>query len=931
MPAKPLKKVAKRKASSTVSRAKTLTKASKVAEPENTDEKNHSVGREMSGLFLLAVSLISLISLVSYFVNGGKGENLLGPYLGKEYASFLNLFTGSLPSLFLVVAVALFGFKLLQKKRETFNFKLPLVMSAIYVWVTILLSIKNIEQTQINSLSFSESGGYLGNFIVHQVFIPVFGRTEFGPYLITSILLFFTLILGFKLSLSRVIEKSVELLGVFYYPVRDGWQTLKLKKARKDEHFRNRLLASFNIATITTESSLGGVSASQWVPQSATEELAAPKKRTRRKKSNFGEDEVPTPESLKADNSDLVGILTEAELSDPLEIRKYRDRQAAVRRVSELNEWEVKSQSPTIAGMLSKEKKKKETKKISKEEDFIQQTPVEEPVYPKDDNAFDLNGNLGEGINDIETFETVKREPSISKVNQVKKHITPAVTAAHKVEPDPNIVYDDYKVPSLNDVLEEPPVQELEYSEEFLKEQAKALEEQLANFKVMGKVVGICSGPVIIRYEIELAPGVKVSQIANLSDDLAMALRAKSIRILTPIPGKSAVGIEVPNKKAQIVYIKDILKDPAFEPEEESLKLILGKDIGGEACVMDLSKAPHLLIAGQTGSGKSVCINSFMASILLSKTPDEVRMILVDPKVVELKPYDSIPHLLAPVVTQPEIAVQALNWSTFEMDRRYEVLAKAGVRNIKGFNQKIKAGLLKEKLSEEENKKMPFIVIVIDELADLMMVAGKEVETSIARIAQKARAVGIHLILATQRPSTNVITGTIKANLPTRVAFQVASQIDARTIMDKAGCEKLLGRGDMLFRSIDSPQPERVHGSFLDDDEAEKIAFACSNQNVNYPHIPSFDISGGAGGAAEVEEMPRDVKFRDAAELVVSIRQASVSLLQRRMAIGYARAGRIVDQLEMVGIVGRDRGSKPREVLMDELELASFLSSGLND
>jgi S-DNA-T family DNA segregation ATPase FtsK/SpoIIIE len=345
---------------------------------------------------------------------------------------------------------------------------------------------------------------------------------------------------------------------------------------------------------------------------------------------------------------------------------------------------------------------------------------------------------------------------------------------------------------------------------------------------------------------------------------------------------------------------------------------------------MDLTRAPHLLIAGQTGSGKSVCINSIMASFLCSKTPDELRMILVDPKVVELKPYDSIPHLLYPVITQPDVAVAGLKWSTYEMDRRYEVLAQCGVRNIKGFNAKVKSGQLPDTLDDEDKRIMPYIVIIIDELADLMMVAGKEVETNIARIAQKARAVGIHLILATQRPSTNVITGTIKANLPTRISFQVASQIDARTIMDKMGAEKLLGRGDMLFRPIEFPEPVRLHGCFLDDAQAEAIASAAADQFVNYPQIQSFNLEDDPSGEGATDE-PRDEKFREAAELVVQVKQASVSLLQRRLGIGYARSGRLVDQLERAGVVGKERGSKPREVLMDADELHSFLSSGLND
>lgn len=408
---------------------------------------------------------------------------------------------------------------------------------------------------------------------------------------------------------------------------------------------------------------------------------------------------------------------------------------------------------------------------------------------------------------------------------------------------------------------------------------------------------------------------------------MALALKAKSIRILAPIPGKAAVGIEIPNLNPQIVYGKSILLASAQEDDPDKITIALGKDIAGEPYTMDLAKAPHLLIAGQTGSGKSVCINTLMASILSSKKPDELKMLLVDPKVVELKPYEDIPHLLHPVVTDPELAVSALKWACWEMDRRYDILAKIRTRNIAGFNAKIAKGGLEDKLSPEDNKKMPFIVIMIDELADLMMVAGKEVEVSIARIAQKARAVGIHLVLATQRPSTNVITGTIKANLPTRICFKVASHIDARTVMDKAGGEKLLGRGDMLFRSISDPEPVRVHGAFLTDDEVEVVTDSCSEQNVQKEWLASFDYDGSGGDTeAENDGGPRDDLFNDAAELAVHTGKASASLLQRRLQIGFARAGRVIDQLEAAGIVGPGRGAKPRSILMDETELKSFLS-----
>lgn len=503
-------------------------------------------------------------------------------------------------------------------------------------------------------------------------------------------------------------------------------------------------------------------------------------------------------------------------------------------------------------------------------------------------------------------------------------------------QPDPTVHYDEYKVPTVDDILDTHDPQPADYTEEELNEIGRMLEEKLENFKVKGKVVGCETGPVITRFEVEPGPGVKVSQFSSLQDDLAMALRATSIRILTPIPGKGAVGIEIPNRKSQIIYGRDIFESEAFKPSSEKIMVALGKDISGEPFAMDLAKAPHLMIAGQTGSGKSVCINALMASILFSKTPDELRMILVDPKAVELKMYENIPHLLAPVITKPEIAIQALQWLCYEMDRRTEVLAAAKVRNLNGFNEKFEAGELPEEVPEEDRShRMAFIVVVIDEMADLMMTGGKEIEKHVSRLAAKARAVGIHLVLATQRPSVKVITGNIKANMPTRISFKVASQTDARTIMDHAGAEKLLGRGDMLYKAVNAPDPIRVHGAFLSDEEAEKLADACSDQNVCYPQLETFEIEGegedgedGEGNAAMGEKL--DKLLFDVASWAIEVGNGvSTSAVQRHFSVGYSRAGKIVDQLYGLGICGRSTGnSKPRALLIGMDELLQMQRSG---
>ena len=504
-------------------------------------------------------------------------------------------------------------------------------------------------------------------------------------------------------------------------------------------------------------------------------------------------------------------------------------------------------------------------------------------------------------------------------------------------QPDPTVHYDPYRIPTVDEILDAHDPQPADYTVEELNAIGRMLEEKLENFKVKGKVVGCETGPVITRFEVEPGPGVKVSQFSALQDDLAMALKAVSIRILAPIPGKGAVGIEIPNRKMQTIFGRDIFESEAFKPTPDKIIMALGKDISGEPFAMDLAKAPHLMIAGQTGSGKSVCINALMASMLLSKTPDELRMILVDPKAVELKMYENIPHLLAPVITKPEVAIQALQWLCYEMDRRTEVLAKAKVRNLNGFNEKFDAGLLPEDVPDtDRGHRMAFIVVIIDEMADLMMVAGKEIEKNVSRLAAKARAVGIHLVLATQRPSVKVITGNIKANLPTRISFKVASQVDARTVMDHAGAEKLLGRGDMLFKAVNAPDPVRVHGAFLSDEEAEKLADACSNQNVCYPQLETFEVeeAGGDGedggdGNAAMNEKKDKLLFEVAKWAIECGNGLSTSAVQRHFSVGYSRAGKIVDQLFGMGLCARSTGnSKPRAMLIGMDELMQLERSG---
>lgn len=434
------------------------------------------------------------------------------------------------------------------------------------------------------------------------------------------------------------------------------------------------------------------------------------------------------------------------------------------------------------------------------------------------------------------------------------------------------------------------------------RENIRILEETLANFGIKAKVVDVTRGPTYTRYEIQTAPGTKVSKVTSLSNDLAMCLASEGVRIEAPIPGKAAIGIEVPNKARSSVMLRDVLESTEYNNSVSPLTVALGKDIEGSTVVADLSQMPHLLIAGATGAGKSVCINTLICSILFKSRPDQVKFMLIDPKVVELSTYNGIPHLIAPVLHQPKRAAAALKWATNEMERRYAVFAKAGVRDIERFN---------ERAAENQLSRMPYVVIIIDELADLMMVARADVEDAICRLAQMARAAGMHLVIGTQRPSTDVITGLIKANIPSRLSFTVSSSTDSRVILDISGAEKLLGRGDMLFLPVGQSKAKRVQGAFVSNREIENIVDHVSAQ-AEAEYVPALStMEEPAAGQAEGE---LDERFEEAVRVIVETGQASVSMLQRRMRLGYTRAARIVDQMQELGIVGPSDGGKPRQV-----------------
>ncbi len=468
----------------------------------------------------------------------------------------------------------------------------------------------------------------------------------------------------------------------------------------------------------------------------------------------------------------------------------------------------------------------------------------------------------------------------------------------------------DYELPSL-DILAEPQHSGQQTDKKNIYENARKLEKTFQSFGVKAKVTQVHLGPAVTKYEVYPDVGVKVSKIVNLSDDLALALAAKDIRIEAPIPGKSAIGIEVPNAEIAMVSLKEVLESKQNDRPNAKLLIGLGRNISGEAVLAEMNKMPHLLVAGSTGSGKSVCINGIITSILMRAKPHEVKMMMIDPKMVELNVYNGIPHLLAPVVTDPKKASQALKKVVSEMERRYELFSHTGTRNIEGYNDYIKRMNQSEEAKQPE---LPYIVVIVDELADLMMVASSDVEDSITRLSQMARAAGIHLIIATQRPSVDVITGVIKANIPSRIAFSVSSQTDSRTILDMGGAEKLLGRGDMLFLPVGANKPVRVQGAFLSDEEVEHVVdHVITQQKAQYQEemIPTEETQD------QLTAVDDDL-YDEAVELIIGMQTASVSMLQRRFRIGYTRAARLIDAMEERGVVGPYEGSKPREVLLSK-------------
>ncbi len=599
----------------------------------------------------------------------------------------------------------------------------------------------------------------------------------------------------------------------------------------------------------------------------------------------------------------------------------------AVEKVEEKKEEKDEERAKHREEKIRQKEERKHEKEISKQQENNKEDILEDQItinmgigknnkgpktYEHDSDL--IPDNIGQKKSNPAELENLFKQEQETKEEKTKE----VLQLEHAI----TVEEENYEFPPI-ELLSEGEATTIKGGKKAVTDTATKLQKTLYSFGVSAKVENVSVGPAITRYELKPAEGVRVSKIANLADDIALNLAAESIRIEAPIPGKQAVGIEIPNKEKEVVHLRDIIDSDKFKEDKSKLAFALGKNVAGEEVVTDIAKMPHVLIAGSTGSGKSVCINTLITSIIYKAKPSEVKLVMVDPKVVELSVYNGIPHLLIPVVTDPKKAAGALAWAVQEMVNRYSLFATKGVRDIKGYNSAVE--------ESGETGKLPQIVIIIDELADLMMVAPNDVEDAICRLAQMARAAGMHLVIATQRPSVDVITGIIKANIPSRIAFAVSSGVDSRTILDSVGAEKLLGKGDMLFAPVGVSKPTRIQGAFISDKEVEKIVdFLKSNGEVKYNEDILESIENANKTDKEIEEDPEDDTdpfLMEAIDTVVETGQASTSFIQRRFKVGYARAGRIMDQMEQRGIISGYQGSKPREVLMTKERWAELKMS----
>ena len=875
---------------------------------------------------LILVGTISLYILITLFTfdpadpswsKTGNYELIknAGGAFGAWSADVL-LFTFGWLAFFIPIAVSVIGWLLFRRFHNLIEidyFALGLRLIGIVFFIIGAASLSSIN---FDDIYYFSSGGIIGD-VISDLLYPVFGFAGATLLLLVMVLGGFTLMTGvsWMTVIDGIGKYSLNTL-VFLYRKTNGsldkdsieQDTIAVEKSQSTTKQINNdktLSDSALDSSVTSESQDGEVSQVD---------------------TNKKDSVIPEPLTGKASESLLSQFFGSADNNEKEESSSLQK--------NEVNKTQIELKSSQAAGMVEAQSE-------------ITNKPIgnEQAHLPSKTRAtVSLDDDMPLSIEDFESqpsYSTVDDElndddisGAINGMQQAQQHAPERSTNAVLTPDTTPVKKEPVTMPSL-ELLDRPDKVENPVSQEELEVVSRLVETKLLDFGVKADVVGVYPGPVITRFELDLAPGIKVSKISGLSKDLARSLSAMSVRVVEVIPGKTYVGIEIPNKHRLIVRLSEVMDSPAFKNAASPTTMVLGKDIAGKAVVVDLAKMPHLLVAGTTGSGKSVGVNTMILSLLYKATPEEVRLIMIDPKMLELSVYEGIPHLLSEVVTDMKEAANALRWCVGEMERRYKLMSALGVRNLKGYNTKIEQGIEAGKPIRDplwrptdnmlemppELEKLPTIVVVIDEFADMMMIVGKKVEELIARIAQKARAAGIHLVLATQRPSVDVITGLIKANIPTRMAFQVSSKIDSRTILDQQGAENLLGMGDMLYLPPGSSAPTRVHGAFVDDHEVHAVVTDWkSKAKPNYvEEILRGEMNEENMLPGEAAEMAADEDsdplFDEAVAFVTETRKVSISSIQRKLKIGYNRSARIVEQMEMMGIVSTAAHNGTREVL----------------
>lgn len=847
----------------------------KTKKNQSTKQKNATAVTQDSFLkdeiVLLLVLAIAILLMLGNFKFGGVFGNVVNSFMFGMFG----IMSYVMP-VFLFLGTAFF---VSNKGNQIASIKL-------FAWILLFLvlctffelifvsDLKNMKVLECFTYSQTEKtgGGILGGMFA-KLFSGIFGII--GAYVVDVILAIISIVLITEKSFFQGIEKSS----------RKVYETAKTEADRHRERTRERQRIQQEESKRRMDKKVSGVSFDLNL-------VDTKKKPSKEEMHEITIQGAPIAEQ-KLDGS-YVDVFAETKVTEPV-VEDFQIKEEP--KVGLEIEREIE---PEFV-MPEEQQPVKQSQKANTENRQKQETPpqnLEHMELPKDDVVTSPYKS---------TIDVGEEESNVTEEKEV-----------------------EYQFPPL-DLLKKGNNKALGDSQNHLKETAMKLQQTLQNFGVNVKITNVSCGPAVTRYEIQPEQGVKVSKIVNLTDDIKLNLAAADIRIEAPIPGKAAVGIEIPNKESSAVMLRDLLEDSNFIEHSSKLAFAVGKDIGGQSVVTDIAKMPHLLIAGATGSGKSVCINTIIMSILYKARPDEVKLIMIDPKVVELSVYNGIPHLFIPVVTDPKKAAGALNWAVMEMMERYNKFADLGVRDLKGYNEKIASV---EHLEGDKPEKMPQIVIIVDELADLMMVAPGEVEDAICRLAQLARAAGIHLIIATQRPSVNVITGLIKANMPSRIAFAVSSGVDSRTILDMNGAEKLLGKGDMLFFPQGYQKPVRMQCAFVSDKEVSNVVEFLSNnyegstysQDIEEKIQSAQSASPGQSGGSGTD---RDIYFEDAAKFIIEKDKASIGMLQRVFKIGFNRAARIMDQLADAGVVGEEEGTKPRKVLMSMEEFEQYIEEYL--